>query len=281
MSGGPVAPESLLPPESETARLRREVSSLEATLLHKKTLLGVAPDTPLVDLGRVSGGVRGGVRSGAVTPGVAGPAGGTGAEIPQTPPPRVGSGEGSDRAQQQQQVVPAEALPHPVGHSGVVAGEPMFGLNPVRRPLELRADLIREPVPLVVGGTDGSGTRGVVALLQRLKVPMVIEDAGTMDVHASPYMAKGGWPAVVRPVIEWAHGAGYDTEDAPDGLRRRTTEMLNRLRQQMNKVGTRTGGDRSPIVCCSGDALRPGRNMPGSSSGIMELAPRVARLLQS
>ncbi len=96
--------------------------------------------------------------------------------------------------------------------------------------------LIREPVPLIVGGSDGSGTRGVVALLQRLRVPMVVEDRGTMDVHGSPYMVQGGWPAVVRPVLEWARGAWYESRAAPDGLRRSTFGALDGLKAQMQKV---------------------------------------------
>lgn len=118
----------------------------------------------------------------------------------------------------------------------VVAGEPMFGINPTRESLESRDSMIREPVPLVVGGTDGSGTRSVVALLQRLRVPMVVEDGGTMDVHGSPYMVKGGWPMVVRPVLDWAHGASYDPQEAPEQLRGSTIEALGKLRHQMNTV---------------------------------------------
>lgn len=91
-------------------------------------------------------------------------------------------------------------------------------------------------MPLIVGGTDGSGTRGVVALLQRLKVPMVVEDKGTMDVHGAPYMVKGGWPEVVRPVIAWAGGTGYESRAAPAGLRGKTFEALGNLRVQMQEV---------------------------------------------
>lgn len=117
----------------------------------------------------------------------------------------------------------------------------MFGEKPVRPSLESKSGLIREAVPLIVGGTDGSGTRGVVALLQRLKVPMVVEDTGTMDIHASPYMVKGGWPEVVRPVLDWAHGAGYDTQAAPAELRTTTIAAMGNLRTQMDKVSSFAG----------------------------------------
>lgn len=116
-----------------------------------------------------------------------------------------------------------------------VHGEPLFGPNPIRRPLASDPALHREPVPLIVGGTDGSGTRGVVALLQRLQVPMLVEDGGTLDVHAG-YMAKGGWPNVVKPVLDWARGPSYDAGKAPHALRASTSEALVKLRSQMERV---------------------------------------------
>lgn len=65
---------------------------------------------------------------------------------------------------------------------------------------------------------------------------MVIEDAGTMDIHGSPYMAKGGWPEVVKPVLQWAHSAGYNVEDAPQKLRDDTVTALERLKGKMTQV---------------------------------------------
>lgn len=51
---------------------------------------------------------------------------------------------------------------------------------------------------LVVGGTDGSGTRRVVQLLTKLGVTVVSEDPETYDIHADLF---GGWPEVVTPVL--------------------------------------------------------------------------------
>jgi spermidine synthase len=51
---------------------------------------------------------------------------------------------------------------------------------------------------LVVGGTDGSGTRRVVQLLTKLGVTVVSEDPETYDIHADLF---GGWPNVVTPVL--------------------------------------------------------------------------------
>ena len=52
---------------------------------------------------------------------------------------------------------------------------------------------------LVIGGTDGSGTRRVVQLLTNLGVLIVSEDPETYDIHADLF---GGWPKVVEPVLQ-------------------------------------------------------------------------------
>jgi len=52
---------------------------------------------------------------------------------------------------------------------------------------------------VVVGGSDGSGTRSVVALLEKLGVFMVVDDRGTNDVHAAE---MGGWPPVVSGFLK-------------------------------------------------------------------------------
>lgn len=55
---------------------------------------------------------------------------------------------------------------------------------------------------LIVGGSDGSGTRGMVDVLKRqLLVDMVVEDAGTLDVHGTQMLDGQGWPALVRLVL--------------------------------------------------------------------------------
>ena len=65
---------------------------------------------------------------------------------------------------------------------------------------------------VVVGGTDGSGTRGAVALLERLGLPMVYDDLGSFDVHAAEI---GGWPAVVDPLLRGATQAASDRNQTP------------------------------------------------------------------
>lgn len=241
--------------EEET--LRREISILEESLRRKKLLLGTASGVPLDGSLGVDDSPHGGVGGGAEAPSMFDISGATlvgGARFPEADhsssphenpsSPRAGAGAGAGAGARGG--AGAGAMTGGGAGAGAVssaylkgvAGEAMFGEKSVRPSLESKSGLIREPVPLVVGGTDGSGTRGVVALLQRLKVPMIVEDAGTMDIHASPYMVKGGWPEVVQPVLKWAHGAGYDTQAAPAALRKTTIIAMGRLRTQMDKVSS-------------------------------------------
>ena len=69
---------------------------------------------------------------------------------------------------------------------------------------------------LVVGGTDGSGTRSVVKVLADLGVTMVSEDPHTLDIHADK---MGGWPPVVKQVLSSTHTLDYDSHALPDYVR--------------------------------------------------------------
>lgn len=55
------------------------------------------------------------------------------------------------------------------------------------------------PAVLIVGGTDGSGSRKVVTLLAALGTSLVSEDQETYDIHAD---LAGGWPTFVTPVVQ-------------------------------------------------------------------------------
>jgi hypothetical protein len=82
---------------------------------------------------------------------------------------------------------------------------------------------------LVVGGTDGSGTRRVVEVLTQLGVPMVSEDPETYDIHAD---IVGGWPKIVDPVIAESHGLMYDPSTLSASVRKETTTRITRVLEQ-------------------------------------------------
>lgn len=67
-------------------------------------------------------------------------------------------------------------------------------------------DFSKVPGVLVVGGTDGSGTRRVVQILTELGVKMISEDPETYDIHAD---LVGGWPNLVSPVLSATHSVNF------------------------------------------------------------------------
>ncbi|GMI52254.1 hypothetical protein TeGR_g736, partial [Tetraparma gracilis] len=72
---------------------------------------------------------------------------------------------------------------------------------------------------LLVGGSDGSGTRAVVMLLRQLGTHMVIDDTGNYDVHGREMVGGKGWPDVVRPVLDEVHNADYEFGSLSDGTK--------------------------------------------------------------
>lgn len=93
----------------------------------------------------------------------------------------------------------------------------------------ITAEKARDAPILIVGGSDGSGTRAVVGLLGELGVPMLVDDDGTLDVHA-PILFHGetekGWPPLVRLILQQTHSADYTLESLPDDVRERAIEEL-------------------------------------------------------
>lgn len=84
---------------------------------------------------------------------------------------------------------------------------------------------------LVVGGTDGSGTRRVVQILTLLGVTMVSEDPETYDIHAD---IVGGWPPVVSPVIAVTRSLDYNPLQLPANVYNSISNALKSLIGQHN-----------------------------------------------
>jgi hypothetical protein len=81
-----------------------------------------------------------------------------------------------------------------------------------------RPHIYGRSVPIIVGGSDGSGTRAFVQILQELGVTMVVEDKGTMDVHAWQLYSGEGWPGLVSRVLNVTHSAIYNLDEIPDNI---------------------------------------------------------------
>lgn len=86
---------------------------------------------------------------------------------------------------------------------------------------------------LVVGGTDGSGTRRVVQVLAQLGVAMVSEDPETYDIHAD---IVSGWPAIVKPVLSSAHRVDYDPLSLSVSHPREHQGTVHKLKRLLDQV---------------------------------------------
>jgi len=106
---------------------------------------------------------------------------------------------------------------------------PQTGSTVYPAPLQLYSKHASASATLVVGGTDGSGTRRVVQILAELGVLMVSEDPETYDIHAD---SVKGWPTVVAPVVASTKRLDYDPHTLPRDLQVRTERSVRRILDQ-------------------------------------------------
>jgi hypothetical protein len=102
----------------------------------------------------------------------------------------------------------------------------------------------QKPVPfLIVGGSDGSGTRAFVQTLMDLGVTMVADAWNTMDIHGEEMVLTGvngdnkqqqiGWPPLVQLVLNATHSANYDISDLPSPVREKAVNALQTLKASL------------------------------------------------
>jgi hypothetical protein len=66
---------------------------------------------------------------------------------------------------------------------------------------------------LIVGGSDGSGTRAIVDTLRQLGALVVADDPESFDFHAVGLFQHQGWPGLINAVINVTHTADFEWED--------------------------------------------------------------------
>lgn len=98
---------------------------------------------------------------------------------------------------------------------------------------------------LVVGGSDGSGTRTFVQILARLGVTMIVDDYQTMDVHGQEMELRNdnskqhlfGWPPLVQMVLNATHSADYSVRNLPRPVQEKAMEALIKLKSSLAAKG--------------------------------------------
>jgi hypothetical protein len=132
-----------------------------------------------------------------------------------------------------QQSQPVEQKSHKTNQHEPVEKHPEYPKQPPPILLTTASSLEElEPAVVIVGGTDGSGTRRVVQVLTELGVKMVSEDPETYDIHAD---LVGGWPPIVSPVIRHTHSLNYHPQLLTNRFPHHSAEIhsLQRLLQQV------------------------------------------------
>jgi hypothetical protein len=91
--------------------------------------------------------------------------------------------------------------------------------------------LEKQPI-LVIGGSDGSGTRAVVDTIRELGGIIVADDTETFDVHASELWYHQGWPGLVKQVLNITHSANYEYEQFIQQYNERQQQSQQQQQQQ-------------------------------------------------
>jgi hypothetical protein len=94
---------------------------------------------------------------------------------------------------------------------------------------------------LIIGGTDGSGTRAFVDTLNQLGVVIVADDQNAFDVHASIIFKKGEWPPfLVNTVLQETHSANYRWSDLANDTQRTLLTELSKFTTDIHAKYRRT-----------------------------------------
>jgi hypothetical protein len=86
-------------------------------------------------------------------------------------------------------------------------------------------------IPLIIGGSDGSGTRAFADIVKQLGVMVVADDKETFDLHAASLFKGQGWPVLVNQILAVTHSGNYQWSDLPAALQRILTPEVDHLVQ--------------------------------------------------
>jgi hypothetical protein len=136
--------------------------------------------------------------------------------------------ETRDHSLRRQYLVASES--HTQGNTNQTALDDHFNFNRPHSNLSLD-----QPAILILGGSDGSGTRSFVQHLIQLGIPMIYDDEITMDVHGRSMSDGDGWPQIVRMVLDTVHSANYNVSSLPDNVKEIAFFHLNNLKKELTR----------------------------------------------
>ena len=87
---------------------------------------------------------------------------------------------------------------------------------------------------LIIGGSDGSGTRAFARYMLKLGVPMRIDDKESLDVHGAVMFEGQGWPPLAKSILNVTHSANYELSNLPFDTRTTVVQELQRLKYALD-----------------------------------------------
>jgi hypothetical protein len=99
--------------------------------------------------------------------------------------------------------------------------------------------LDHQPI-LIIGGSDGSGTRAFVETIRELGAVVVSDDSESFDFHAAGLFHHQGWPGLINAVMNVTHTADYEWEDLiqlssqghADNIRKEIRSLMRSVRSK-------------------------------------------------
>jgi hypothetical protein len=113
-----------------------------------------------------------------------------------------------------------------------------------RRPKIIDEPLVEIPdkykgPTLIIGGSDGSGTRVFADYVRRLGVPMRVDDQETLDVHGTVMFHGAGWPPLGNLILNATHSANYELDDLSKNTLVIAKEEINKLKSTFDVFESR------------------------------------------
>lgn len=88
---------------------------------------------------------------------------------------------------------------------------------------------------LIIGGSDGSGTRAFAKTMLQLGVPMRVDDKDTLDVHGAVMYDGQGWPPLAKSILNVTHSANYELSDLPQTTKESVTHEMQLLKDSFDE----------------------------------------------
>lgn len=93
----------------------------------------------------------------------------------------------------------------------------------------------RLPATLVIGGSDGSGTRSFADAMRNLGVPMKTDLRSNLDIQSGEIFNGQGFPPLVNLILKDTRSVNYEVEDLTNETRRVALKETRKFKQGVDR----------------------------------------------